>query len=253
MLNHGIHGVQDMCNLLLRRGRPFQLEAGHWKRSSVLDRIAALAAPARMAAVMVRGKVGLLGSPFKGMGDFYTPPAKLKATIGGTVKTLEQEALKALLAGVKPAAVAAEREEDRQRFSLDGASEESVTRSIRLGLAVRAWVEKQGLAAFTFNFLNATRKGGYPTVPVLEASKAMARGVGYAGEGDVLTALLVAAVAAGHPETTFTEMFCPDWENGTVYLSHMGEFNWRLSAEKPRLREMQYKWWGVSSPGRSCW
>ena len=29
MYNHGIHGVQDMCNLLLRRGKKFFIEAGH--------------------------------------------------------------------------------------------------------------------------------------------------------------------------------------------------------------------------------
>ena len=73
MYNHGIHGVQDMCNLLLRNGKPFLIEAGHWQRSDVLDRVAALAVPARMAAAMRRGKAGILGTAFKGMGDFYVP------------------------------------------------------------------------------------------------------------------------------------------------------------------------------------
>jgi L-arabinose isomerase len=248
MLNHGIHGVQDMCNLLLRGGKPFQVEAGHWQRSDVIDRIAALVPPARMAALMGRGKVGLMGRSFKGMGDFYTPAAKLKSTVGAIVKTMEAETLKGLLASVEPAAMEAEVAEDKRRFMLEGASEEALTRSVRLGLAVRAWVEKQGLCAFTFNFLDTEKRSGYPTVPFLEASKAMARGIGYAGEGDVLTALLVAAVAVGHPEATFTEMFCPDWENGAVYLSHMGEMNWRLADGKPLLREMQYKYSRTDNP-----
>jgi L-arabinose isomerase len=64
----------------------------------------------------------------------------------------------------------------------------------------------------------------------------------------VLTALLTAAVAAGHPEATFTEMFCPDWENGTVYLSHMGEMNWKLADGKPLLREMTYKYSKTDNP-----
>ena len=37
MYNHGIHGVQDLCNLLLRHGKAFQIEAGHWQHSDVLD------------------------------------------------------------------------------------------------------------------------------------------------------------------------------------------------------------------------
>ncbi len=248
MYNHGIHGVQDMCSLLLRGGKPFHVEAGHWERSDVIDRIAALVTPARMAALMGRGNVGLIGRSFKGMGDFYVPAAKLKSTVGATVKKLEGDTLEALLAAVKPAAVAAEMAEDKRRFVLNGASDKALTRSVRLGLAIRAWVQREDLCAFTFNFLDTEKKSGFATVPFLEASKAMANGIGYAGEGDVLTAVLVAAVAAGHPEATFTEMFCPDWENGAVYLSHMGEMNWRLTDGKPHLREMPYKFSKTDNP-----
>lgn len=253
MHNHGIHGVQDMCNLLVRNGKPFLVEAGHWEKSDVIDRVVRHLGAARMAAVMGRGRVGLMGSSFKGMGDFYTPPAKLKATVGGTVKALEAETLKKLLAGVKPAAVEAEMEEDRGRFegaAASGAVAEAHRRSVRLGLALRAWIERERLAAFSFNFLDMKKAAGHATVPFLEASKAMARGVGYAGEGDVLTALLVAAVAAGFPETTFTEMFCPDWENGTVFLSHMGEVNWRLLDGRGRLSEMDYGYSATDNPAR---
>jgi L-arabinose isomerase len=72
--------------------------------------------------------------------------------------------------------------------------------------------------------------------------------VGYGGEGDLLTASLVAALAGSYPESSFTEMFCPDWEHGTVYLSHMGELNWRLAAGKPLLLEMDYKWSQAANP-----
>jgi L-arabinose isomerase len=253
MYNHGIHGVQDMCNLLVRNGKPFRIEAGHWERSDVIDRIVLLLPAAHMAAVMSRGRVGLMGTPFKGMGDFYTPPAKLKATVGATVKALDAETLLKLVAGVKAAEVEAELTEDRARF--DGAeptgpAADAHRRSVRMGLAVRRWIEHERLSAFTFNFLDMKKKSGHVTVPFLEACKAMARGVGYGGEGDVLTAQLVAAVASAFPETTFTEMFCPDWENGTVLLSHMGEVNWRLLEGRGRILEMDYRYSPTDNPVR---
>jgi L-arabinose isomerase len=253
MHNHGIHGVQDMCNLLVRNRKPFAIEAGHWEKSDAVDRIVRHLPAARMAALMGRGRVGLMGTSFKGMGDFYTPPAKLKATVGGTVKTLDAETLKKLVAGVKTADVEAELAEDRGRFdgaAASGTAAEAHRRSVRLGLALRKWIERERLAAFSFNFLDMKKSAGHVTVPFLEASKAMARGTGYAGEGDVLTALLVAAVAAGFPETTFTEMFCPDWENGTVFLSHMGEVNWRLLDGRGRLGEMDYGYSATDNPVR---
>jgi L-arabinose isomerase len=59
---------------------------------------------------------------------------------------------------------------------------------------------------------------------------------------------LVSALAAGYPETSFSEMFCPDWKGGSVFLSHMGEMNWKLAAEKPRLLEMPYRWSEAANP-----
>jgi L-arabinose isomerase len=248
MYNHGIHGVQDLCNLLLRLGKPFLIEAGHWQRSDVLDRVARLASPARMAAAMRRGRVGILGSPFKGMGDFHVPPAKIRSTIGATVLPMDRETLRKLVASVRPKEAEAEVAADAARYERDGASDEAHARSVRLGLAIRRWVEQEQLTALTFNFLNMAEKDGYITAPFLEMSKSMERGLGYAGEGDTLTALLVGALAAGNPDTSFTEMFCPDWEHDTLYLSHMGEVNPRLVEGRPRLREMDYHYSRTGNP-----
>jgi L-arabinose isomerase len=214
----------------------------------VLDRVAAHALPARMVSTMRFGKAGLLGTPFTGMGDFSVTPATLKSTIGAVVKPLEPQPLKTFLAEVTSAEVADELAEDRRRFQVDSGCEAAHERSVRFGLALRRWMEAQTLSAFSFNFLDMQKKAGHLTVPFLEASKAMARGIGYAGEGDTLTALLVAALLAGFPDSTFTEMFCPDWENGTVFLSHMGELNWRLADGKARLREMQYPYSRTDNP-----
>ncbi len=248
MYNHGIHGVQDMCNLLLRNGKPFLLEAGHWKHSDVLDRISALAVPARMAAVLRRARVGIMGTPFKGMGDFSVPPAKIRSSIGAKVKSMEQETLTRLLAGVKDTEITTEMEEDGRRFAPDGVSPEVHERSVKLGLAIRRWIQKERLSAITFNFLDMTKKTGYITAPFLEMSKAMERGMGYAGEGDTLTALLVAGLLAGFPDTSFTEMFCPDWEHNAIFLSHMGEVNPRLLEGRPQLREMDYPYSKTGNP-----
>src|SRR4030042_1454032 len=106
--------------------------------------------PLHMAAVMGRGRVGLMGTSFKGMGDFYTPPAKLKATVGATVKALDAETMKKLVAGVKPAEIDAELAEDRGCF--DGAGQggsvaEAHRRSVRMGLAGRRGGGRERLSA----------------------------------------------------------------------------------------------------------
>ncbi len=248
MFNHGVHGVQDMCNLLIRRGKAFHIEAGHWEKSDVLDRVVKWAKAARLARAMRTARVGQIGGAFKGMGDFAVPAEVLRATIGVETVPCEPSVIRSLLTGIGEDEVEAEIAADLARFTVDGLDPEAHRRTVRASLAVRRWLEQERLAAFTINFLAIDRTSGLPTVPFLEASKAMARGIGYAGEGDVLTAALVGALASVYPETTFTEMFCPDWSNDSIFISHMGEMNVNLVAEKPRLVEKRYSFIATGSP-----
>ena len=41
------------------------------------------------------------------------------------------------------------------------------------------------------------------------------------------------------PEVSFTEIFCPDWKDGALFLSHMGEYNVALS--NPDVRPVMGK------------
>jgi len=248
MFNHGIHGVQDLCNLLLQRGKPFQLEVGHWQRSDVLDRVARHAVAAHMVYRLRHARAGLIGEAFRGMGDFYVSPAELRKDLGIETRVLNAGRFRHLAAGLTEEELSREREQDRERFEFREVKPETYERSLRTGLAVEKWVAEERLDAFSFNFLSVSRARGLDTVPFLAASKLLARGVGYGGEGDLLTAVLVAALASAYPETSFTEMFCPDWEHGTVYLSHMGELNWRLVDGKPLLLEMDYNWSDAANP-----
>ncbi|MFC1582550.1 hypothetical protein ACFL4W_03315, partial [Planctomycetota bacterium] len=247
MLNHGIHGVQDMCNLLRRNGKDFVIEAGHWEASDVLDRIVRQVRGACMAARMRLGRVGLIGNPFEGMGDFSVPFDAMQASLGISVVPASPKEVAAFITDVDDQDVQAEIEYDLDRFDCEGLDEDVHGRSVLIGMVVRHWLERQDLNAFSFNFLDVDKASGLPAVPFLEASKAMARGIGYAGEGDVLTASFVAALAAVVPETTFTEMFCPDWKNGSVFLSHMGEVNVNI-LEKPRLIEKPFPYTDAENP-----
>lgn len=248
MYNHGIHGVQDMCNMLLRRGKPFWVEAGHWEKSDVLDRIASWARAAAVATSMHSARVGRIGEPFVGMGDFAVEAAVLKERIGVETVPCDMHALGTLLPAEGDAEVAAEIANDRAAFEYGNVSLEAIDRSVRTGLAVRRWIEQEKLTAFTFNFLAFDGVSGVPTVPFLEASKAMARRIGYAGEGDVLTAALVGALASVYPGVTFTEIFCPDWQSNRIFISHMGEMNLSLAAEKPVLVETPFPWTDAQDP-----
>lgn len=237
MYNHGIHGVQDLCNLLIRNGKNFRVEAGHWERSDVLDRVIRHLPAARMAMAMRTSRVGLVGKPFAGMGDFSVAPEVLREVLGLRVIPSDPDRLRTLVAQVSSKDIENEMAEDRKRFRCEGLNPASHERATRAGLAIRRWMADEALHAVTMNFEAAGEASGLPVMPFLEMSKAMSRGIGYAGEGDVLTAGLVGALASAVPATTFTEMFCPDWQGDRVFLSHMGEMNLDLSETQPVLVE----------------
>lgn len=248
MYNHGIHGVQDFCNLLLRHGKRFHIEAGHWQQSDVLDRVAKVAQAAALTQAMRTARVGRIGKGFKGMGDFDVPEAVMARVLGITTVPLSPEGFGALAARITDDEIALGLALDRSAYRLDGVTPNAHALAVRVGLAVRHWIAQENLTGFTVNFMEATRAAGVPAMPFLEAGKAMGRGLGYAGEGDVLTAALVGALGSVFPQVTFTEMFCPDWANDTIFLSHMGEMNVNLIDGTPVLVQKSYAFIDSADP-----
>ena len=240
--NHGIHGVQDMCNLLVRNGKQFFIEAGHYTESDVIDRVIDRVRGIKIAKSFQSSKVGTIGGAFAGMGDFRISE-ELYGKIGIERVELTSDEAEKYFADVTDAEIDALIADDEARYDVDkDIPEDFYKNALRGDLAVRNWMEDNKLTAFTANFLNVNRSFGLAGIPFAEADRAMARGIGYAGEGDVLTAAFTGALMSVSNEASFIEMFCPDWKNGLIFLSHMGEMNVALSADKPKymLKKMSY-------------
>ena len=248
-LNHGIHGVMDMTNMLSRRGKAYAIAAGHFPASDVVERAARLARAAAGAASLSGSKVGTIGGSFDGMGDFLISDGELLERFGVTAVYSNGKELTELRSAVSEEEVDAEIEKDLASYRvLAPFSRESHAKTVRNCLAVRHWLEKHSLDAFTVNFREIRPENGLTVMPFMEACKALERGIGYAGEGDVLTAAITGALIRGFETATFVEIFCPDWEHNTLCLSHMGEFNPALSAETPEIKEIPFVFGDAEDP-----
>lgn len=235
MYNHGVHGVMDFACMLRRRGRAFDIVAGHDGDTRLLDRAAALVRGG-VAAREMRGTRALrVSSAFQGMGDFMVDESVLRKRFGLAIHQIGIEVLDAAVAAVPDAAVEEELKSDQQRFNCEG-DIATHRRSIRIGLGLRRLLDdgKYGAMSVNFQAFDGTDRPA-STMPFLEISKAMARGIGYGGEGDVLTAAMVGALARAFGAVTFTEIFCADWAGNTLFLSHMGEISPAVAGEKPRV------------------
>ena len=235
MYNHGVHGVMDFASMLRRRRRAFEIVAGHDADPRTLDRAADLVRAAVGAGALRGSRALRVGDAFAGMGDFSVAEVVLAARLGIEVRQIGIDALDGAVRTVTDVAVAAEVGEDRKRFACELPAN-AHARSVRVGLGLRHILEAGGYRAFSVNF-QAFDRADRPadTMPFLEISKAMGRGIGYAGEGDVLTAALVGALARAFGAVTFTEVFCADWAGGTLFLSHMGEISPAVAGDVPRV------------------
>lgn len=233
MLNHGIHGVQDMCNMLLQRKKVFLIAAGHYQDEKYIERLSCKIKSAVMAYKFTHGKVGSVGGVFAGMGDFRVPDGTFN------MQVINYTNDPAFMPG--ETAIADEMLYDRENFTFSPSLPPSIHRNTTVDcLKLRKWIEQNQLDAFTINFLKCGKELGFSVVPFLECSKAMSRQTGYAGEGDVLTALFNSAIMQVNSKTTFTEMFCPDWHGDRIFLSHMGEMNLALMDQKPYLNDCKW-------------
>lgn len=239
--NHGIHGVQDMCSLLKRNGKPYYICAGHAEHSDVVAQVAGMCRAAAAAKAYRNARVGSVGGSFTGMGDFLISDERYARDIGAQVFYLTNSITTKYLAQVTEEEIDDEIARDREQYTVIARSEENYRMATRSGLAVRKWMQEQQLTACTVNFLTLDICG-LPKMPFPECCKILGRGQGYAGEGDVLTAGLVGALFHAYPNTTFTEMFCPDWEQDVLLMSHMGESNPTLAQWKPVINDCPFNY-----------
>ena len=237
---HGIHGVMDMCSMLIRRGKKFAIAAGHYTESDVIDRTLGYVRAAMAATAIKNAKVARVGGPFAGMGDFVVPFEEMKARFGIEALDIDTKLMQSYAASVTKEEIEAERRDNAARFDFaDNLIPEEYEATLRACVTMRKCIEGEGLSAFTATFLGMGKdQCGLEVMPFIECCKAMERGIGYAGEGDTLTAAFTGAFLKGYPETTFCEIFCPDWKNSQVMLSHMGEVNYRIADTKPYLNRV---------------
>lgn len=234
--NHGIHGVMDMCSMLKRCGKPYAIAAGHYQESDCIDRVCGYVRAAIAATALSGAQVGLINGSFEGMEDFAVAPEELEKRFHIKVEKVTPDLLIKQREELSQGDIDAEMAENVARFDFDeGVIPEEYRQAIIDCLALRSCIQKKGYTAFSVNFQKIGIECGMEVMPFLECCKAMARGIGYAGEGDALTAAFTGALLAAYPETNFVEIFCPDWKNDMLFLSHMGEVNYRITDGRPLI------------------
>ena len=195
---------------------------------------------ARAAAAVTRWrrlKVAVFGYAMNGMGDIRVDVHSLLRTLGPQVDALAPGALHRAAAAAGGDEVAALIADEDARFEVDPrltAAEREDHARMQLGL--ERILTEQGYGAYSTHFGAIADDGRFARLPLAAASSLMAKGFGYAAEGDALTAALMAAARTMLGDTQFTEMYAMDFPRDAILMSHMGEGNWVLARDDRPVR-----------------
>ena len=235
--NQGIHGAQDTANALVRAGRPFNVISGDWHSEAFVAAVGEWARAAAAVTRLKRLKVAVFGYAMNGMGDIRVDIHTLLTSLGPRVDSLAQGALHRAAQEVTAEEVQALLEEENAHFEIDprlGSEEREDHARMQLGL--EHVLTAGGYDAYSTHFDAIAEDGRFTRLPLAAASSLMAKGYGFAAEGDSMTASLMCAARTLCGPTQFTEMYAMDFERDAFLMSHMGEGNWALARDDKPVR-----------------
>lgn len=244
LMNHVTQGTQDITNVLVRSGKPFGMESGHYSDQAALTGLADWLNAAKAIQFAKRMRVGRLGNPFQDMGDFGVDETAMIYRWGPSVVRLSVPRLVQLIKEVDEDGLKEMRAEDCDRFDVaPEVSEEIHYRSLRLEVALRKMIAEERLDAFTMNFRDLIVDGRIDTLPFLGLNKMLGEGLGYAGEGNDTIAALMAQLRQLCGVSNFTEIYTVDYEQNLMVMTHMQECNPALARKDRKVRLIKKDFW----------
>ena len=235
--NHGVHGTQDLCNVLIRSGVKFEYFTSHLCDDHALAELENFFVAAAAVRRMQTMQVGLLGYPFPGMGDFALDTTHMVATLG-----CQWQHLTVAEYINEPADAPADRVAELvalYRDSYDVAADitdDDLAATARAEISLRGIVDEHKLDALTYQFMAFGDDDRTETVPFVAMSRMLADGIGFGGEGDLIAAAGTAFLNCIQPPASFSETFTIDFTGNGLFMSHMGEANIAMARRDRKIR-----------------
>ena len=234
--NHGVHGTQDLANVLLRARVPFHCVTSHPQEEPGLAELGDFFAAAAAARHLRQTRIGLIGYPFPGMGDFAVDTTHLASTLGCWWQHLSVDDYISRSQAADPSTVKDLTNTYRRTYELAAdLTQSDLEATARAELALRGLVSDHRLDALTYQFLAFGDDERTSTLPFVGASRLMADGVGFGGEGDLIAAAATAFFNRLQSPASFSEIFTIDFAGNSLFMSHMGEANVAMARRDRRI------------------
>ncbi len=235
-LNHGVHAVQDLANVLGKTAKSFGVVHGHHEQPDFLTRLMPWVQAGRIVRSMQNANPVQVGGHFEHMLDLQVGEDEFLRRLGVVPEVVPTAEFAELLAGVTDEQVAECVERYRRTFEMGSELKAALlAKTARGEIALRGLLDHVDSRACGLNFLELCNDVRVADGLHVAASMLMSEGHGYAGEGDWVTAMLVRGMQQGFGVVSFTEVFSIGYDDHRLLLKHWGEGNFAMARAKPRL------------------
>lgn len=240
--NQAAHGGREYGFMTTRLDIARKVVVGHWEAPNVLDRIAGWMKTAVAVAEGTNIRVARFGDNMRNVAVTDGDKIEAQMTFGWTVDYYGIGDLVEEMNLVTNEAIESLFQEYQKMYDLPeeakqpGPIRDSICYQGRIELGLQSFLEKGNYSAFTTNFEDLH---GMNQLPGLAAQRLMAKGYGFAGEGDWRTAALLRMmkIISNNSNTSFMEDYTYHLEPGNEMIlgSHMLEVCPTVSATKPKI------------------
>ncbi len=235
-LNHGVHAVQDLANVLGKTARPFGVIHGHHEQADFIGQLKLWAQAGGIIHAMQDANAVQVGGHFEHMLDLQIGEDEFLRKMRITAKIVTTAEFADLMRDVKSEEMAACVARYRRTFAVASNVHDSLLVKTAKGeAALRALLARADSHACGSNFLELCNNEQVADGLHVAASILMSEGLGYAGEGDWVTAVLVRGMQQGLGVASFSEMFSIGYADNRLLLKHWGEGNLAMARANPRL------------------
>jgi len=240
-LNHGVHGVQDLANILHKKRISFGVIHGYWQQQEFLCELRCWLQAGRVFHSIRHANPLQIGGSFEDMLDLQIGDAQFLKSLEITPRIVALDEFSDRLNCVEKHEIKKYMTRYHQVFDVaDDVDDNLFLKASKGEAALRNLLAKHNSKACGLNFIKLCNDHRIADGLHIPASMLMMDGYGYAGEGDWVTAMLVYAMQQAFGVASFSEMFSVGYDDNRLVLRHWGEGNPSMARAKPRMLRSQF-------------
>jgi L-arabinose isomerase len=234
--NQGVHGAQDTANTLLQMGCSPTILTEEWDSDRFKNFVIDWSLAAKSMNFLKSTRLASIGQ-MPGMGDILTDSGAFLRKIGPQIDQVSLGKIYHIMSELDDDQIVHLVEENAKRFEIDPQlSRKNHLYAAKLQIGIEKFLEHGKYSGFSIYFGAIGDDGRFNQLHMMAASNLMAKGYGYAAEGDMCCTALVAAGQHLAENAHFTEMYAMDFEKNSILQSHMGEGNWKIARKDQPIR-----------------